>query len=117
MALEHAQERRRRVSSVVLIWPSTSLPPQVRELLEGVKYTHGARVAAIKIQPDAVERIMDYLDKPDEEVSEVHRSLVEYMRHHGVRELPALIVDGRLVAAGDGVVETLQRLLYTPAIA
>jgi len=117
MALEHAYKRR-RVNSVVLMWPDAHVPPQVRELLEGVKYAHGARVAAIKIQPDVVYQILNYLDKPEEEVPEVHRSLVEYMRYHGIRDLPALIVDNKLVAAGEGeVVEALKSLLYNPAIA
>jgi len=116
MALEHAQ-RRGRVSSVVLIWPSTNVPPRVRELLETVKYAHGARVAAIKIQPDAVERIMSYLNTP-EEAPEVHRPLIEYMRYYGIRELPALVVDNSLVAVGEeAVLASLQRLLHRPAIA
>jgi len=117
MALEHAQEKRRRISSVVLIWPSTSLPPHIRDMLVRLKDTYGIHVAAIKVRDSDVERMLSYVDMNDEEVPEVHRSLVEYMRYHGVRELPALIVDGRLVAVGDGVVETLRRLLYTPAIA
>jgi len=116
MALEHAQ--RRRVGSVVLIWPDVDVPPQVRELLEGVKYTHGARVVAIKVRPDDVDRMLSYVDMDDEKVPEVHRSFVSLLRQYGVRELPALIVDSRLVAVGEGeVVKTLRSLLHTPAIA
>jgi len=107
---------KRRVREMVLIWPNVEVPYHVRELLEGIKYAHGARVTAIKILPDAVERIMSYLDAP-EEVPEEPRSLVEYMRYYGIRELPALVVDNRLVATGEAVVDALQSLFRMPAIA
>jgi len=117
MAMERVQKRR-HIGEVILIWPSTSVPPHIRELIDKIKAVYGARVVAIKVRPSDVDKLLSYTYMPEEEVPEVHRSLVEYMRYHGIRDLPALIVDNKLVAAGEGeVVEALKSLLYNPAIA
>jgi len=103
---------------VIVVWPSTSLPTHLREAIDAVKRVHpGARVVVVKIRDGDVDRMLGYLDMPDEEVPEIHRSFIALLRQYGVRELPALIVDGRLVAVGYSVAEVLRRLLYTPAIA
>jgi len=116
MALMRAQASA-LVREVILIWPG-ELPAHLREVYDAVKHLYpGARVVAVTVRPDAVERIMGYLDTPLEDVPPMYRPLVSLMQRHGVRELPALIVDGRLVAVGDGVEDALRRLLYTPAIA
>jgi len=45
------------------------------------------------------------LDKPLAEVPPMIRPVVSLMQRHGARELPALIVDGRLVATGETAVK------------
>jgi len=112
MALERVQKRK-RVSEVILIWPDVNMPPYLREILDRIKYLYpGARAVAIKVRPDALDRIMSYLDVPLEDVPPMFRSLVGLMQRHGVRDLPALIVDGRLVATGEAaVLRELQLLL------
>jgi len=102
---------------VVLIWPSTYLPPRIRDMLIGLRDTYGIRVAAVKVRDNDVDRMLSYLDLPSEEVPEMHRSFVDLLRRFGVRALPALIVDGRLVAVGDNVEDALRSLLHRPAIA
>jgi len=102
---------------VVLIWPSTYLPPRIRDILIGLRDTYGIRVTVIKIRDSDVGRMLDYLDKPIEEVPEVHRSFVSLLRQYGIRQFPALVVDNRLVATGEAVVDALRRLLHTPVIA
>jgi len=95
------RRKRERVGEVLLIWPG-ELPPHVRAVLERVKYVYpGARAVSITVRPDAVRWVLDNLDKPLAEVPPMIRSLVSLMRRHGARELPALIVDGRLVATGE----------------
>jgi len=90
----------------------------LREVYDAVKRLYpGARVVAVAVRPDALQWVMDNLDKPLEDVPPMIRPLVGLMQRHGVRELPALIVDGRLVATGEDVENTLRRLLHTPAIA
>jgi len=49
---------------------------------------------------------------PEEEVPEVHRSFVKLMERYGVRDLPAVVIDGQLAAAGSEseVLRALQSL-------
>jgi len=112
MALERVQKRK-RVSEVILIWPDTQVPSHVRDLMERIKYVHaGARAVTIKVRPDALQWVWNNLDKPLEDVPPMIRSLVGLMQRHGVRQLPALIVDGKLAAAGEAaVLRELQLLL------
>jgi len=114
--LRQTAQARARVSSVLLIWPG-ELPAHLREILDAVKYAHpGARAVAVKIRPDALQWIMDNLDKPLDEVPPMIRSLVGILQRHGIRELPALIVNDRLAAVGDGVEDALRRLVRTPPL-
>jgi len=110
MALERVQKRR-RVSEVIVIWPSTSVPLHVRGLLDRIKAVYGARISLIKVRPDAVAKLLSYVDMP-EEAPETHRSFVRLLNRFGVRELPALIVDGQLIATGEvAVLGELDKLL------
>jgi len=109
--------QRARVNSVLLIWPDTELPAHLREMLDAVKYVHpGARAVAIKVRPDALQWIMSYLDRPLDETPPMIRSLVGILQRHGIRELPALIVNDQVVAVGDGVEDALRRLVRTPPL-
>jgi len=112
MAQELARKRK-RVDEVILIWPSTDLPYYIRDILTRLKDVYGARVVAVKVRPSDVDRLMSYLSVPEEEVPEVHRSFVHLLRRFDIRDLPALIVDGRRVAMGREaeVLRELQRLL------
>lgn len=112
MAQELARKRK-RVSEVILIWPSTDLPYYIRDMLMRLKDTYGARVVAVKVRPSDVDRLMGYLDAPEEEVPEVHRSFVRLLQRFDIRDLPALVVDGRLAAQGSEseVLRALQLLL------
>jgi len=105
------------VREVILIWPSNNLPPHIRDMLIGLRDAYGIRVTAVKVRDSDVERMLRYIDLPDSEIPEMHRSFVDLLRRFGVRELPALVIDGRLVATGEDVENTLRRLLHTPAIA
>jgi len=105
--------KRKRVDEVVVIWPDVNMPQYLREILDRIKYLYpGARAVAIKVRPDALDKIMNYLDASLEDVPPMFRSLVSLMQRHGIRQLPALIVDGRLVAVGEAeVLRELQLLL------
>jgi len=112
MAQELARKRK-RINEVILIWPDVNMPTHLREILDRIKYLYpGARAVAIKVRPDALDKIMRYLNMPLEDVPPMFRSLISLMQRHGVRQLPALIVDGRLVATGEtAVLRELQLLL------
>jgi len=112
MAMERVQKRR-HIGEVILIWPSTSVPPHIRELIDKIKAVYGARVVAIKVRPSDVDRLLSYTYMPEVEVPEVHRSFVRLLNRFDIRDLPALIVDGRRVAAGSEaeVLRELQSLL------
>jgi len=110
MALERVQKRR-HIGEVILIWPDTLVPAHVRGLLDKIKAVYGARISLVKVRPDAVARLLSYVDVP-EEAPEMHRSFVNLLNRFGVRELPALIVDGQLVATGElAVLGELDKLL------
>jgi len=96
------RRKRERVEEVLLIWPG-ELPPHVQAAVERIKHS-GARVSTIWVRPGAVGWVLSNLDKPLAEVPPMIRPLVSLMQRHGARELPALIVDGRLAAAGEAAV-------------
>jgi len=101
---------------VIIVWPSTNVPPRLKETIEAIKRVHpGARVVMIKVRDSDVDRLLSYVDNP-EGAPEIHRSFVEFLRYYGIRKLPALVIDGRLVAVGEDVEDTLRGLLHPPAI-
>jgi len=111
MAQELARKRK-RINEVILIWPSTNLPHYIRDILTRLKDMYGARVVAIKVRPSDVDRLLSYVDNP-EEAPEMHRSFVHLLQRFDIRDLPALVVDGRRVAMGSEseVLGELQLLL------
>jgi len=110
------QAQRAPQRDVVLIWPSTDLPHYVRDMLMRLRDAYGIRVVAIKVRPGDVERMLHYIDLPDSEIPEMHRSFVSLLRQYGVREMPALIADGQLIATGEDVVDALRSLAHSPAL-
>jgi len=114
-ALRQTQGRAPR--EVIIVWPDTQVPSYVRELIDKIKAAHGSRIALIKVRPTDVERMLGYLDVAPEEVPEIHRSFIALLRQYGVRKMPALIVDGQLVAVGeDDVEEALRSLVRSPPL-
>lgn len=98
--------KRRCVSDVLLIWPDADVPQYVKDAIAAIKAASpNTRVARIMLKPQHVGWVLSNLDKPPAEVPPMIRPVVSLMQRHGARELPALIVDGRLAATGETAVK------------
>jgi len=104
--------RRRCIGEALLIWPDADVPQHIKDTIAAIKAAQpNAKVARIMLKPQYVRWVLDSLDKPLAEVPPMIRPVVSLMQRHGARELPALIVDGRLVATGEtAVARALARL-------
>lgn len=61
------------------------------------------RLTIIKVRGDVVDEVLKYLDQPDNKIPGQYRSLIVRMRQDGVSTFPALVINDKKVAEGDGL--------------
>jgi len=89
------------VGEVVLVWDEFEISPHVRAAVDALS-ARGVSVRVIAIRREAVPRVLALLSGGD--APPQYRPLVSLLKRYGVRQLPALIVDGRVVAEGNPLV-------------
>jgi len=87
---------------VVLVWDELEIPPHVRAAVDALN-ARGVSVRVIAIRREAVPKVLALLNSGGDAPPQ-YRPLVSLLKRYGVRQLPALIVDGKVVAEGNPLV-------------
>jgi len=104
--------------SVVLVWDEFDIPPHVRAVVDALRRYVDVRVVAVR--RDAVPKVLEYLHNyDDDETPPQYRPLISMLKRFGVKQLPALVVDGEVAAEGNHVLvlSHLNAILWSAATA